>query len=135
MKQISLHEFSVCRAFDCYMCVFNGSMYDSLFCSYLLAVQNLSLPQATVRLVTHFHYEGWPDNGVPNTTHGLRKLIQLVDDCHPTGPITVHCSAGIGRAGAFCTVHVILQRLKKWLVEVHQGYVLAFPIMTRTVLT
>eukprot|EP00013_Stygamoeba_regulata_P020243 CAMPEP_0177653084 /NCGR_PEP_ID=MMETSP0447-20121125/13520_1 /TAXON_ID=0 /ORGANISM="Stygamoeba regulata, Strain BSH-02190019" /LENGTH=366 /DNA_ID=CAMNT_0019156463 /DNA_START=330 /DNA_END=1426 /DNA_ORIENTATION=- len=65
--------------------------------------------------VVHFQYKEWPDHGLPSNTSHFRKLLHLVDQSNSptTGPIIVHCSAGIGRTGTFCTVHSTLLRLRR----------------------
>eukprot|EP01120_Amphizonella_sp_Union-15-10_P015468 TRINITY_DN7971_c0_g1_i1.p1 TRINITY_DN7971_c0_g1~~TRINITY_DN7971_c0_g1_i1.p1 ORF type:complete len:369 (-),score=30.44 TRINITY_DN7971_c0_g1_i1:6-1112(-) len=72
------------------------------------------------RCVTHFQYTVWPDHGLP--TEGIDtflKLVRLVNDenhssnQYPRPPICVHCSAGIGRTGTFCTVNNVLQHINQ----------------------
>lgn len=67
----------------------------------------------TVRL---FQYMDWPEQGVPKNSDGFLEFIGLV---HKTkegfgqdGPITVHCSGGVGRTGVFIGLSVILERLQ-----------------------
>ncbi|XP_067849831.1 receptor-type tyrosine-protein phosphatase eta isoform X1 [Heptranchias perlo] len=61
-----------------------------------------------------FHFTGWPDHGVPNTTEVLiefRNLVRQYINQHPmSGPTVVHCSAGVGRTGTFISIdHMIYQ--------------------------
>lgn len=60
------------------------------------------------RIVTHFQYREWPDHGLPASPAGFLRLVQLVCQVDTGTPIIVHCSAGIGRTGTFCTVHSII---------------------------
>ena len=62
--------------------------------------------QGTTRTVRQFHYLEWPDHGVPKTAESFRQFMDAVTatDADLTGPMVVHCSAGIGRTGVFCTV-------------------------------
>lgn len=61
----------------------------------------------------HYHYHEWPDHGIPQFTRPTRDLINMLEKSEPKkSPIVVHCSAGVGRTGAFCAIHVILRRLK-----------------------
>jgi len=63
------------------------------------------------RKVVQLHYTDWPDQGVPETTEAMTELINELD-LYKRGlqdPITVHCSAGIGRTGTFLAIHMALQ--------------------------
>ncbi|KAG2196233.1 hypothetical protein INT47_007660 [Mucor saturninus] len=73
-----------------------------------------------IRMVHHFQYKGWQDFGVPNDPLGTLELVSLVDQeqikyenmLDNVGPMIVHCSAGCGRTGAFCTIDTIISRMK-----------------------
>lgn len=76
------------------------------------------------RTVTHIQYKGWMDFGVPDDPLGTLRLIELAGKTQTsyeqqasesgqpaTGPMIVHCSAGCGRTGAFCTIDTLMTRL------------------------
>ena len=70
--------------------------------------------QPDVLWVNHYHYTAWPDHGVPPSTAGVRALCHALDDCRRAGStIAVHCSAGVGRTGAFVAIDMLLQRLQR----------------------
>ncbi|NWJ04321.1 PTPRK phosphatase, partial [Crypturellus undulatus] len=67
---------------------------------------------ALPRLVEQFHYLLWPDHGVPRNPTQLLYLVEKVNKVvseNPTGPVLVHCSAGIGRTGTFIALDFLLK--------------------------
>jgi len=68
------------------------------------------------REVIHFQYTGWPDHGLPpqSRSHHFLHLLSLVDNAiaDKGGLICIHCSAGIGRSGTFCTIHMNVHILR-----------------------
>ncbi|KAI7854881.1 protein-tyrosine phosphatase-like protein [Circinella umbellata] len=70
------------------------------------------------RTVHHIQYMGWMDFGVPDDPVGTLELVKLADEIQSkweqqkAGPMIVHCSAGCGRAGAFCAIDTVIHRLR-----------------------
>lgn len=64
------------------------------------------------RTIYHYHYQGWPDHGVPNDPGSVLNFVHDVNQCNEStgfaGPVVVHCSAGIGRTGTFIVIHILL---------------------------
>ncbi|PWA21538.1 hypothetical protein CCH79_00003185, partial [Gambusia affinis] len=60
----------------------------------------------TPRPVTQLHFTSWPDFGVPFSPIGMLKFLKKVKAVNPpfSGPIVVHCSAGVGRTGTFIVI-------------------------------
>ena len=59
------------------------------------------------RTLVQYHFQSWPDFGVPSTPNSFLEFLHLVNRDHPSlpgSPSVVHCSAGIGRSGTFCLV-------------------------------
>ncbi|XP_041917815.1 receptor-type tyrosine-protein phosphatase S-like isoform X7 [Alosa sapidissima] len=68
------------------------------------------------RTVRQFQFTDWPEQGVPKSGEGF---IDFIGQVHKTkeqfgqdGPITVHCSAGVGRTGVFITLSIVLERMR-----------------------
>ncbi|KAL4709306.1 hypothetical protein ACJJTC_013366 [Scirpophaga incertulas] len=68
------------------------------------------------RTVRQFQFTDWPEQGVPKNSEGF---IDFLGQVHKTkeqfgqdGPITVHCSAGVGRTGVFITLSTVLERMQ-----------------------
>jgi len=61
------------------------------------------------REVEHYWYTAWPDQSCPDIAQPLIELvkdveksrIELSNTNNHSGPVVVHCSAGIGRTGCF----------------------------------
>lgn len=68
------------------------------------------------RHVTNVQLTEWPDFGVPQSTEGVRTVLDIMDYYRATsgasGPPVVHCSAGIGRTGSFIAIHASLWQLR-----------------------
>ncbi|CAJ0603481.1 unnamed protein product [Cylicocyclus nassatus] len=65
----------------------------------------------TERRVHQLHFKGWPDHGVPDTVFPLLTFMHYVAEIHSTGPVVVHCSAGVGRSGSFILVDSMRRHL------------------------
>ncbi|KAM6217302.1 LOW QUALITY PROTEIN: receptor-type tyrosine-protein phosphatase C [Rhynchocyon petersi] len=66
------------------------------------------------REVTHIQFTSWPDHGVPEDSHLLLKLRRRVNAFSNffSGPIVVHCSAGVGRTGTYIGIDAMLEGLE-----------------------
>ena len=65
--------------------------------------------------IVQYHFIGWPDHGVPRNGIGLINFIKRVRKLHPYSdpcPLLVHCSAGVGRSGAFIVLDSMMERMK-----------------------
>jgi len=96
-----------------------------------LTLSHASRPFEPLREITQLQYSSWPDFGAP--AHPAH-VLGLVEQCssivcsHESGkgrrgpdeparegerPIVVHCSAGCGRTGTFCTIDSVVDMLKR----------------------
>ena len=66
------------------------------------------------RTVSQYHYTVWPDHGVPENPTPLLHFVRKVSSSNPinTGPLIVHCSAGVGRTGTFIALDTQLKRIE-----------------------
>nr|XP_006812581.1 PREDICTED: tyrosine-protein phosphatase non-receptor type 13-like [Saccoglossus kowalevskii] len=75
--------------------------------------------------LTHLNYTTWPDHGVPVSGLPLVRYMRYMRKIHHSGPIVVHCSAGIGRTGTVITIDLILAMIERDLdfsiYEIVQG--------------
>ncbi|XP_067449601.1 tyrosine-protein phosphatase non-receptor type 7-like isoform X2 [Thunnus thynnus] len=81
------------------------------------------------RCVRHYWFTSWPDHHIPQCTAPLLRLVEEVEmysksllppSSQPitapmsgSGPIIVHCSAGIGRTGCFIASSIGSQQLRE----------------------
>jgi len=91
------------------------------------ALSHANEPFARMREITHLQYSNWPDFGAPAHPAHLLGLVEQTDavvrasqGTSASGPapenprpVLVHCSAGCGRTGTFCTVDTVLDMVKK----------------------
>lgn len=95
-----------------------------------LTISNSLLPFDRPREITQIQYSNWPDFGAPAQP---RHLLRLVEECNRVSHaangqpdkdlmeperegqrrIVVHCSAGCGRTGTFCTVDSVMDMMKR----------------------
>ncbi|XP_054836818.1 tyrosine-protein phosphatase non-receptor type 7 [Eublepharis macularius] len=68
------------------------------------------------RNVKHLVFPSWPDQKAPESAKTFLNLVleveKILQASQSTGPIVVHCSAGIGRTGCFIATQIGCQQLK-----------------------
>jgi len=99
-------------------------------------------PFVPMREITQLHYSSWPDFGAPAQPNHLLGLVEMSnsmqraslspttgsntrmdepEDSSLVRPLLVHCSAGCGRTGTFCTVDSVIDMLKRQRKEHKSG--------------
>ncbi|XP_016982314.1 tyrosine-protein phosphatase corkscrew isoform X2 [Drosophila rhopaloa] len=95
-------------------CVSENSTSD-----YTLREFLVSWRDQPARRIFHYHFQVWPDHGVPADPGCVLNFLQdvntrqsqLAQAGEKPGPICVHCSAGIGRTGTFIVIDMILDQI------------------------
>ncbi|EAL70599.1 protein-tyrosine phosphatase 1 [Dictyostelium discoideum AX4] len=81
--------------------------------------------EGETRDITQYQYEGWPDHNIPDHTQPFRQLLhsitnrqnQIIPSSDRNVPIIVHCSAGVGRTGTFCTAVIMMKKLDHYFKQ------------------
>ncbi|KAH8419721.1 hypothetical protein KR009_001581 [Drosophila setifemur] len=97
-------------------CVSENSTSD-----YTLREFLVSWRDQPARRIYHYHFQVWPDHGVPADPGCVLNFLQdvntrqgqLAQAGEKPGPICVHCSAGIGRTGTFIVIDMILDQIMR----------------------
>lgn len=95
-----------------------------------LTLTHTGHPFEPLREITQLQYSSWPDFGAPAHPAHVLGLVEHCNSivrsyesnspsrepnepaCRGERPIVVHCSAGCGRTGTFCTVDSVMDELK-----------------------
>ena len=99
------------------------SIIDNTIIIRKFKLSHRNYPNVPPREITQLHFLGWPDFGIPETPVNILKLIDMANNLQSEaevqvqnqhqqiGPMVVHCSAGCGRTGTFCTIDTVLSML------------------------
>ncbi|XP_071161943.1 multiple epidermal growth factor-like domains protein 11 isoform X2 [Mytilus edulis] len=64
----------------------------------------------TDRIVHQFHFTKWPDHDVPDKTNLVNFYRKVKSSpSNGSGPMVVHCSAGVGRTGTFLALDALYE--------------------------
>ena len=71
----------------------------------------------TERTVWHYHFQTWPDHGVPSDPGGVLDFLEEVhhkqESIMDAGPVVVHCNTGIGRTGTFIVIDILIDIIRE----------------------
>ncbi|XP_071118552.1 receptor-type tyrosine-protein phosphatase H-like [Haliotis cracherodii] len=113
--------------FKCYgywpFCSSESTMYGSIsvqcakeevYETYTLRSMAIWKEGTETRVIKQFHFTQWPDHGVPRDTTALLHFHKVVKDTTLplSGPLVVHCSAGVGRTGTFLALDYLLDQAR-----------------------
>ncbi|CAG2227272.1 unnamed protein product [Mytilus edulis] len=101
-----------------YRLTLKNETHHTVYVYRLIAVYDKTTQRE--RNIHHFHFIQWPDQGVPdsiNLVNFYRKVVrEQHDQCgqhDQSGPMVVHCSAGVGRTGTLIAVDALYEHGKK----------------------
>lgn len=66
------------------------------------------------REIKQLQFTAWPDHGVPDHPAPFLQFLRRCRALTPleSGPVIVHCSAGVGRTGCYIVIDSMLERMK-----------------------
>ncbi|XP_029305741.1 LOW QUALITY PROTEIN: tyrosine-protein phosphatase non-receptor type 13 [Cottoperca gobio] len=79
---------------------------------HIKVIRMVETETGETHFVRHLKFTHWPDHGVPKSSEQLVRFIRYLRAVHHKGPVTVHCSAGIGRSGVLICTDVILSLIE-----------------------
>uniref|UniRef100_A0A4X2M3V4 Tyrosine-protein phosphatase non-receptor type 13 n=1 Tax=Vombatus ursinus TaxID=29139 RepID=A0A4X2M3V4_VOMUR len=79
-----------------------------------------------VRCVSHLNFTAWPDHDTPSQPDDLLMFISYMRHVHKSGPIVIHCSAGIGRSGTLICIDVVLGLINQ---DLEDQYIFCYQVV------
>ncbi|XP_038173547.1 tyrosine-protein phosphatase non-receptor type 11-like [Arvicola amphibius] len=71
----------------------------------------------TERTVWQYHFQTWPDHGVPSDPGGVLDFLEEVhhkqESIVDAGPVVVHCNTGIGRTGTLIVIDILIDIIRE----------------------
>jgi protein tyrosine phosphatase len=86
-------------------------------------LEHTGSPFSPIREITQLQYSAWPDLGAPahpshvlglvEHTEAVVRASTSLETTPARRPVLVHCSAGCGRTGTFCTIDSVISLMKR----------------------
>ncbi|XP_045183316.2 multiple epidermal growth factor-like domains protein 10 isoform X2 [Mercenaria mercenaria] len=72
-------------------------------------IRTFTVQKTQKRKLYQMHFTSWPDKGIPESVHSLTDFQNRVNNLNivTSGPVVVHCSAGIGRTGTYIALDIL----------------------------
>ncbi|ESO87553.1 hypothetical protein LOTGIDRAFT_127558 [Lottia gigantea] len=85
---------------------------EDVFAHFTVREFRICKENCVSRTVKQYHYTSWPDKGVPSDIASLVEFRNKVNKSSSkrSGPMIVHCSAGIGRTGTYLALDYLIQQ-------------------------
>ncbi|XP_046582364.1 uncharacterized protein LOC124289762 [Haliotis rubra] len=101
--------------FSTYGKVYVQCVEEKVYKNYTLRKLAVWKEHSDHRLIRQFHFTSWPDHGVPGETTAILDFHRVVKDTKTdsSGPLLIHCSAGIGRTGTFIALDYLLDQARE----------------------
>ncbi|KAJ8040914.1 Receptor-type tyrosine-protein phosphatase alpha [Holothuria leucospilota] len=86
---------------------------EEQFADYDIRELNVEMGEQSHK-VTNWHFKTWPDKNIPDQPPPLIEFTNKVKSLQETcsGPLLVHCSAGVGRTGTFIALYSLTDAMK-----------------------
>ncbi|EPY50207.1 tyrosine phosphatase Pyp2 [Schizosaccharomyces cryophilus OY26] len=65
--------------------------------------------QSQAKIIRHFRFRTWTDGGCPATKKQVVASIRHINEVPNSGPVFVHCSAGVGRTGTYIALDQLVR--------------------------
>ncbi|XP_029109935.1 tyrosine-protein phosphatase non-receptor type 13 [Scleropages formosus] len=95
----------------CYQLILDNCQIQDYF--HIRIIRMVEKKSGDTHVVKHLKFTTWPDHGTPHSCEHLVRFVRYMRAVHSEGPVTVHCSAGIGRAGVLICTDIILTLIEK----------------------